>query len=68
MGWLPDPVTLVGVQAGDTRFGTGLSSLVEAAVSGAVETARTELRALDERAAGGRPAVPAIGNLKEATA
>ncbi len=32
MGWLPDLVTLVGVQVGDTGFGMGLSAGVEAAV------------------------------------
>jgi len=68
MGWLPDPVTLVGVQVGDTGLGIGLSPRVEVAVSDAVETARTELRVLDERAAAGRSATPATGQQDEATA
>jgi len=61
MGWLPDPVTLVGVQVGDTGFGIGLSPSVEVAVSDAVEIARTELRALDERATAGRSSTRASG-------
>jgi hydrogenase maturation protease len=68
MGWLPDPVTLVGVQVGDTGSGIGLSPRVEVAVSDAVEMARTELRALDEHAAAGRSATPATGQQDEATA
>jgi hydrogenase maturation protease len=68
MEWLPDPVTLVGVQVGDTGFGIGLSPRVEVAVADAVETARTELRAFDERAGGGRPTTPATGRQGEATA
>jgi Ni,Fe-hydrogenase maturation factor len=68
MGWLPDPVTLVGVQVGDTGFGIGLSPSVEVAVSDAVEIARTELRALDERATAGRSATRASGQQDEATA
>jgi hydrogenase maturation protease len=68
MGWLPDPVTLVGVQVGDTGFGIGLSPSVEVAVSDAVEIARMELCALDERATAGRSATPASGQHDEATA
>jgi hydrogenase maturation protease len=48
MGWLPDPVALVGIQVADTGFGIGLSEAVEAALPLAVETARRELRDLDE--------------------
>jgi hydrogenase maturation protease len=47
MGWLPDPVVLLGVQAGDSRIGVGLSPRVEAAVADAVESARVEICALD---------------------
>jgi hydrogenase maturation protease len=68
MGWLPDPVTLVGVQVGDTGFGVGLSPNVEAALSIAVETARTELRVLGERAGAGPSVLPAIRYQEEATA
>jgi hydrogenase maturation protease len=68
MGWLPEPVTLVGVQVGDPGFGTGLSPRIEAAVTAALETALTELRALDDRAAARPPATPAIRYLEEATA
>lgn len=48
MGWLPDPVALVGVQVHDTGFGIGLSEHVQAALPQAVATARDELRELDE--------------------
>jgi hydrogenase maturation protease len=68
MGWLPDPVTLVGVQVGDTGFGVGLSPRVEAAVSGAAETARRELTVLEERAGAGRSATPMARRQEEATA
>jgi hydrogenase maturation protease len=68
MGWLPDPVVLVGVQAGDTGIGMGLSPRVEAAVADAVETARVEIRALDGRPAAGRAATRANRHQEEATA
>jgi len=68
MGWLPDPVTLVGVQVGDTTLGRGLSPRVEAALSGAVETAHAELQALDERAGAGRSAPRVVRQLEEAMA
>jgi hydrogenase maturation protease len=48
MGWLPDPVALVGIQVADMGFGMGLSERVEAALPGAVEAARRELLELDE--------------------
>ena len=60
MGWLPDQVTLLGIEAGDTGMGVGLSPGVEAAVPVAVETARAELCALDELAAAGRSEAPAV--------
>jgi hydrogenase maturation protease len=48
MGWLPDPVAMVGVQVHDTSFGVGLSERVEAALPRALEAARDELRELRE--------------------
>ena len=60
MGWLPDPVALVGVQVGDTRLGVGLSPGVDAAVRVVVETVCRELRVLDGLAAAGRSEAPAI--------
>jgi hydrogenase maturation protease len=61
MGWLPDPVSLVGIQVSDTTFGVGLSPQVAAAVSHAVDAACLELRALDELAAADqRPEKPVI--------
>ncbi len=50
MGWLPDPLAMVGVQVHDTSFGVGLSERVAAALPSAVETAREELRDLQEQA------------------
>ena len=55
MGWLPEPVALVGIQVDDTTYGEGLSACVAAALPRAVETARDELRDLDELAATARP-------------
>ena len=50
MGWLPEPVALVGIQVSDTTYGEGLSASVAAALPRAVETARDELRELDQLA------------------
>jgi hydrogenase maturation protease len=50
MGWLPEPVALVGIQVDDTSYGEGLSESVAAALPRAVERARHELRELDELA------------------
>ena len=68
MGWLPDPVVLVGVQAGDTKIGMGLSRRVEAAIPDAVETARAEIRALHGRTAARRMETRANRYQEEATA
>jgi hydrogenase maturation protease len=48
MGWLNEPVALVGIQVADVGFGGGLSPHVEAALPLAVEAARHELFALDQ--------------------
>jgi hydrogenase maturation protease len=58
MGWLPDAVSLVGVQVGDMTLGIGLSDAVRAAVPAAVEHARRELRVLDEMAGSTRRGGP----------
>ncbi len=50
MGWLPDMVAMVGIQAHDTDFGIGLSEQVAAALPHAIATARDELRGLLELA------------------
>jgi hydrogenase maturation protease len=55
MGWLPDPVAMVGVQVHDTDFGVGLSERVEAAMPHAIATARDVLRELHELADAARP-------------
>ncbi len=46
MGWLPDPVAMVGIQVHDTSFGVGLSEHVAAALPPAIATARHELHEL----------------------
>lgn len=46
-GWLPESVSLVGIQVDDTSYGEGLSESVAAALPRAVERARHELRELD---------------------
>jgi hydrogenase maturation protease len=62
MGWLPDALSLAGVQVESVAVGAGLSTGVEAAVPEAVEASRRELIALDARtggvAAGGRGTGP----------
>ena len=50
MGWLPEPVAMVGIQVEDTDFGIGLSNAVEMALPGAVERTRLELAHLQELA------------------
>jgi hydrogenase maturation protease len=55
MGWLPEPVALVGIQVDDTSYGEGLSESVAAALPLAVEQARHELRELDELGQTARP-------------
>lgn len=49
MGWLPEPVALVGVEAADIDFGVELSTSVAAAVPGAVHAVRDALRQMDEQ-------------------
>ena len=68
MGWLPDPVALVGVQVDDTEFGIGLSRPVESALPRAVVTAREELRELDRWVIAARPRMAGIGVQEGATA
>lgn len=68
MGWLPDPVALVGIQVDDTSFGVGLSECVAAALPRAVETTCEELRGLDELADAARPRSSGTGRAEGATA
>jgi hydrogenase maturation protease len=68
MGWLPEPVALVGIQVDDTTYGEGLSARVAAALPGAVETARDELRELDELAETARPRTAGTVEAEGATA
>lgn len=51
MGWLPEPVALVGVEVNHIEFGTELSPAVAAVLPRAVETVLTELRVMDEHVA-----------------
>jgi len=68
MGWLPDRVSLVGIQVDAVGFGIGLSEPVEAALPLAVETARHELRVLGGLTVPGGPDDPRPGARKGATA
>ncbi len=54
MGWLPEPVALVGVEVVNTGFGTGLSPVVAAALPRTIGTVRDELRVMDEQIAAHR--------------
>jgi hydrogenase maturation protease len=51
LGWLPEAVTLVGIEVADTRFGADLTPLVAAALPLAMDAVRAELRAMDEQIA-----------------
>jgi hydrogenase maturation protease len=68
MGWLPEPVALVGIQVSDTTYGEGLSDLVAAALPRAVEAARDELRELDQLAETALPRIAGTVAAEGATA
>jgi hydrogenase maturation protease len=51
MGWLPEPVALVGVEVTHTGFGTELSPVVAGALARAVDVVHNELRVMDEHIA-----------------
>lgn len=68
MGWLPEPVALVGIQVSDTTYGEGLSACVAAALPRAVETARDELRELDQLAETALPRTAGTVEAEGATA
>jgi hydrogenase maturation protease len=65
MDWLPEPVSMVGIEVADVRFGERLSPLAERALPAAVDAVRSELRRMDERStvasAGGLAAGPKAG-------
>ena len=54
MGWLPEPVALVGIEVTHTEFGTDLSPVVADALPRAIRTVRDELRVMDEQIAAHR--------------
>ena len=68
MGWLPEPVSLVGIQVSDTTYGEGLSASVAAALPSAVKTARDELRELDQLAETALPRTAGTVAVEGATA
>lgn len=68
MGWLPDPVAMVGIQVHETGFGVGLSPQVEAALPKAIATARDELRELRVLAEAARPRTAGTLRAEGATA
>lgn len=68
MGWLPDPVAMVGIQVHQTDFGVGLTEQVEAALPHAIATARDELRELHELASAARPRPAGTSEAEGATA
>jgi hydrogenase maturation protease len=47
MRWLPESLTLVGVEVADLAFGVQLSPVVEGAIPAAMDAALSELRRLD---------------------
>jgi hydrogenase maturation protease len=51
MGWLPEPVALVGVEVTHIDFGTELTPVVAAVLPAAVDAVRQELRVMDEQIA-----------------
>jgi hydrogenase maturation protease len=61
MGWLPEHVSLLGVQVEEVAFGAGLTRTAEGAVPRALELAGRELWMLDA-AARDQPTVMAIAN------
>lgn len=65
MDWLPEPVSMVGVEIADVAFGQHLSPLAERALPAAVDAVRSELLRMDERSmvssAGGLATGPKAG-------
>lgn len=68
MGWLPDPVAMVGIQVHGTGLGIGLSEHVAAALPHAIATARDELRRLHELADAPAPRTAGAGEAEGAMA
>jgi len=65
MAWLPEPVSMVGIEVADIEFGVHLSPMVEAALPAAMDAVRTELRRMDDLpttpTAGGHATGPLAG-------
>jgi hydrogenase maturation protease len=68
MGWLPEPVALVGVEVADIGFGTDLTPVVDGALPAAMDAVRHELRRMDELPATGMQGGVATGRLAGTTA
>ncbi|MEI7743607.1 MAG: hydrogenase maturation protease [Chloroflexota bacterium] len=51
MGWLPEPVSLVGIEVSEIDFGVELSAPIANALPAAVDAVRRELRRMDEQVA-----------------
>ncbi|HYO41588.1 MAG TPA: hydrogenase maturation protease [Candidatus Limnocylindrales bacterium] len=58
MGWLPQSVSMVGIEVVDTEFGMHLSPVVDHALPAAMDAVMAELRRMDER-----PGVPTTGGI-----
>jgi hydrogenase maturation protease len=56
MGWLPEPVALVGIEVAGIEPGMSLSPVVEGALPAAMDAVRMELRRMD-----GPPTTPTAG-------
>jgi hydrogenase maturation protease len=65
MGWLPEPVAMVGVEVADVELGVRLSPPVGRALPAAIDAVRAELRRMDEhpttRSTGGIATGPMAG-------
>ncbi len=62
MGWLPDHVSLLGVQVEEVTLGLGITPTLEAALPRAIDTALLELASLEAAVAGSAAAESAAGS------
>jgi hydrogenase maturation protease len=68
LGWLPEPVALVGIEIAGIAPGLGLSPVVDGALPAAMDAVRTELRRMDGLPTTTTTGGPATGPLAGAMA
>jgi hydrogenase maturation protease len=67
MGWLPEPVAMVGIEVADLGFGMRLTPAVDEAIPRAMDAVLAELRRMDELPTTGPQGGSATGRMAGAT-